>query len=402
MEKNVKSKVYHILYAVVLLSVSLPIACNYIPEGGEMSMWLARLESLVNAMRQGSFELFPTMETVVTFDGQGNAFDSNLWLVAPALLQMLVKNYVLVYRVLMLFVQVGTLFAAMSLFKTLFKKEWSAFFGTLFYMTWPYRVYITYDQVDWGRSIAFMLMPLFVQMLIVLYTQKGKWTRLLISAVLWAGIAYADWVIAFILAAITMVSAIWYKKWKALFVVMIGVVCYLPGMVHLANYLLFGGMEQWGLPLSSIMPNGYTVGRFFAAFMYKDGYPGIGLGLLGALMILVGMCFVQQNFTWKKQYNFAVFMTVVLVLASLKMFPWDLAQRIGAPIMRMIALWEAPTVFFGCAGIPLSILGAYAMEEIEAKDARRWEIAIAIAAACIGVTIYTCNTLTFSRLPLNF
>lgn len=365
MGKVMKYKAYNILYFVILLSVSLPIVCNDIPAGGDSSMWIARVDSLKNALLQGRFELFPTAELVVAYGGQGNAFDSNLWLLVPGLLQIIVNHSVFVYRVFMLLLQIGTLFASISLFRTLFRNEWTAFWGTFFYMTWPYRLYITYDQVNWARCIAFMFMPVFVWIIFRLYTETGKrkWKTVLIGAMVWAGIAYADWVVALILAAATMVSVVWYRKWIALLSLCIGVALYFPGIKYLLRYLIKGGMEQWNLPLGSIMPNGYSVGRFLVSFMYKDGQPGIGLGLLGAIMVLLGLWFTKSDFKWQKQYNFPIFATVVLLVASLQFFPWDLAQRMAAPFMRMIGLWESPAVFFGCAGIPLSILGAYAIEE---------------------------------------
>lgn len=389
-----RRKVYGFLYIVLCAVAVLPLLSNFAPERGDAGMWLARVDELLHALRNGSFLLFPSAETVIAHAGQYDALDSNLWLLFPAVLKLVTGNALFAYRLFMLLLQVGTLLCALSLFRRIFQKEETAFFATLFYLTAPYRLYVTYDGVNRGRSIAFMLLPLFVRLAFEVYTEKGKrkWLALIGGAVLWAGIAYGDWVVAFVLVAVMALGIVWYRKWNAILLPVAGIVLYLPGLRYVARYLIKGGMEQWNFPLNSIMPKGYSFGDFFAGLLYREDLPGLGLGLLGALMILVGMCYVKEHFQWNKKYNFAVFTAGALLLASCKFFPWDLVQRVGMPFVRMVSLWESPAVFFGCATLPLSVLGAYAMESLPGEGGAGKAMKAAVAVACAGVAVFLGST----------
>lgn len=357
-------------------------------------MWLARVDELANALRSGRFMLFPSAETVIAHGGQYHALDSNLWLLFPTILRILCGNTALAYGILMVLIQVGTVMFSVGLFRKIFQNEEAVFFGTLLYVTAPYRLYVAYDDGNLGRSIAFLLLPLFVRLVFEVYTEKERRNliAMLGASAVWAGIAYADWVVAFAVLAITAFSVLWYRKWSGSLLILLGVVLYLPGLRYVARYLIKGGMEQWSFPLTSIMSKGYTIGDFFGGLLYREDLPGLGLGLMATLMVLLGMCYVKEHFQWDRKYNFALVLSAVLMLVSCKFFPWDLVQRVGMPFVRMISLWETPAVFFGCAMLPLSVLGAYAMESLPGESVPGKAIKAVVAVLCAGVAVFLGST----------
>ncbi len=392
MENKNKIRVYGILYFVLYIVAVLPLFCTDISQRGDSAMWSARVDEFIGALQSGRLLLFPSAETVVAYAGQYHGLDTNLWLLLPALLKMATGDTVLMYRMCGLLMQAGTLLAVICFSRKIWKEEQKAFFVTLFYMTAPYRWYLAYDSVNWARCIGFMLLPLFAQTVIAVYTEKGKrkWIALTAGAFAWAGIAYADWVLALILLGITAFSVVWYRNWSALLLLLAGGILYLPGLRYVARYLIKGVMEQWNFPLDSIMSEGYGIGAFLTAFAYRGELPGLGLGLLCAMLILIGMRFAKENFSWNRKYNFTLVLTIVLMVASCSFFPWDYVQRLGMPFVRMVALWESPAVFFGCAALPLSVLGAYTMESLPEEEVCGKIGKVMVAAACVGVSVYMC------------
>lgn len=389
MSDKSKNKLFYGLYIALCAVMVLPLMCRGGFAGDIAGMWQARVEEVEQALAGGRFLLFPSAETVLAHGGQYRALDSNLWLLVPVLFARITGNVPLACLLFQLLLQVGTVVFAAGFFGKLFPKREMAFFGTLLYVTSPYCLYLTYDLGDLGSSVAFMLIPLFAKTVFVVYTEAGKrkWCALLTGAVVWAGIAYGDWVVAFVAFAVVAFSVLWYRKWWGL-ALFAGVVLYLPGLRYVARYLIKGNMEQWNFPLTSIMPKGYALGDFFTGFPYREHLPGAGPGLLGALLLLIGMCYVKERFSWDKKYHFPVCLSVGLMLVSTKFFPWDLLQRVGMPFVRMVSMWESPAVFFGCAMLPLSVLGAYALGSLpEESDAGRI-VKAAVAVVSAGVAVF--------------
>ncbi len=297
------------------------------------------------------------------------------WAMLPGFLGGLVQSSVAGTKTLIFLVQSATFATSYFLFRKVFSTVSGAFFGTLLYTTWPYQEYLMFDKMDLGGMISFMMLPLFVRCMISVYTieKKKMWVPALLAGLSLAGIAYSDWVVALICADVVIVSLLWYKKWQGLLPLAVGGILYLPGARYLVYYILFGGMEGWNLNLGSIMPKGYQLGRFFTSFVYKEGLPGMGLPLLCALILLGGLAFVKENFKWNKAYNFPLFLALALAILSLSAFPWDYVQRLGMPFVRAVGLLESPAVFWGCAGIPLSVLGAYGIESFVEKYKKKEE-----------------------------
>lgn len=317
--------------------------------------------------------------------------ETNTWLMGPKAISRIAGAGTMVTKVFLALIQLGTLLTSGMLFRKVFESKEGAFFATLFYMTLPYRHYLLYDAGMWARAMALMLLPLFVRLLISVYTvekrQIWKWT--LAAGAVFAAVAYSDWVIGVLLADVVLVSALWYRKARGLAPLVPGLVLYLPDARKLLQYFFVGGLEEYQLPLGSIMGNGYRFGRFLTSFMYREGLPGIGLGLLGALVLLVGLAFVGENFHWEKKCTFPAVVAGVMMILSLAVFPWDLVQRLGMPFVRMVGLVVSPAVFFGFAGLPLSMLGGAGVEAFGKAETDKVKfVQILLILASLGASIY--------------
>lgn len=393
-----------IIYLIIFAVASLPLACGYVMEGGDITIWIARIEELTEHLRMGQLLLFPSAELTVEQGGQLYALNSNVWLLFPATIRLLGGNVTLAYRLYLLLLNAIALFAAKKMFEELCEDKIAVMFGVLLYMTSPYRVYMCYDKANLGMIAAWSLIPLVIWGLFQFVHSKATWKSMLVTAVAFAAIGYADGILLLILTGILMLGMIWYRKIKVLLPLFCGGILFLPGAVYLLRYLLKGGMEVWGFPLHSIASEGYEVGQIFSSWVYFPGHPGLGLGLLIGLFVLVWLGFVENNPAVMKKYGFFVITMCLLTFMSMKIFPWDMVQRLGMPFLRLVSLLETPGVCFGFAILAACVLSAYGVQCVTKQSKLFVQIGIPliIAFAAMGVSVYLCNTLTYHRVPMFF
>jgi hypothetical protein len=375
--------------------------------------WLDRIEEVGDGLRSGHFVLFPSAELVLYYGGQTEALDSNFWLLIPAFFRNLGLTITGAYRLFMLLIQAFTLFFVVLLSKQLFSDKIASAFGVLFYMTNPYRVYLCYDGGYLGQSVAWMLLPLFIWGICgicgswaehIKYRDRKRILSLTVSTLSFAAIAYANSMMAFILGLIAIIGLIGFRKWIALVPPVAGMILFVPGATYFLSYILEGGYESFGLPLGSISGGGYAFGQFFTSYAYQEGMPGLGLGLFGALLMLLYLIFLKDIPKLSGGYRFAMVFFVLLLFMSTKLFPWDLLQRVGAPFLRVVGLLGTPRIFFGLASAMLCYPAAYAMSGVRKQPQKfiRIGIPIMIAVGAIGVSIYICNTISYQHMPWFF
>jgi hypothetical protein len=403
-----------ILYGFLLVVACIPLMGNWIVSGsGHLLYWLARIEEVGDGLRMGQFMLFPSADLVLYYKGQNAAWDTNLWLMIPALLRNLGFTITSAYRLYMLLIQVVTLFSAALLARTLFSDRVAAAFGVLFYMTAPYRVYLCYDVGNLGQAVVWMLLPLFLWGLCGLSRQPlPKWKgwdrpRMVsfgITALSFAGIAYADSMMLFVLGVATLIGSVWFRRWIILLPMAAGTILFLPGARYFLRYLIKGGYEYLELPLGSISGGGYAFGQFFTSYTYPEGMPGLGLGLFAALIMLLYLCFLREMPKMPGSCGFSIVAFVILLLMSTKWFPWDILQRVGTPFLRGIGLLGTPRIFFGLASGILCYPAAWTLGCV-CKQSRKFMkigIPLMIAVAAIGISIYLCNTISYTHMPWFF
>lgn len=399
MDNKDKKTAYAVIYIMILLAASLPLACAYIMEGGENLVWIDRIEEAAEGIRRGRWMFFPSPGAP---GAEGHALNSNLWLFVPALVRVWSGDIVTAYRISMMLVNCVTLYSLSMMFGRIFSDKTTVLYGVLFSMTCPYRIWLCYDRGDMGKAAAWMLIPLFMWGMAGLYTSRIRWKEIAACSLAFAGIGYADGIMLAVTAGCAVLGVLWYKKPQGLLPVAIGGVLYLPGAAYLAEYLFRGGMDAWNLPLGSIMADGYVFGQFFTAYAYQAGRPGLGLGLFGALAVLMWLCFVDNGQDVMKKYGFYVALSGLLLWMSMSCFPWDLVQRAGGVFLRLVSLMETPGIFFGFASVFLCVPAAYGVECLRRREGRfvRIGIPLILLAASVGGAVYLCNDLTFTRYPL--
>ncbi len=390
------------IYVIAFITAGLPLACGYVMEGGDILIWLTRIEEVAEGLKAGQVRMFPSAEVTVAYRGQFSALNSNLWLFFPAIMRLIGISVTTAYRIYLLFLNGLGFFAARRMFGNLFRDKTAIAVGVLLYMTCPYRIYLYYDKAALGMAAAWALIPFVLGEIILLYQKKLTWQRVLGIATAYALIGYADGILMFLVAGVVVLYSLWQKKWMGLLPILVGEYLFLPGAIYWLRYLLKDGMEAWELPLDSIVSRGYSLGQFFSGWTYTPGRPGLGLGIMGALILLIWGSFTEKDCALGKKYGFYVFLLGLMSFLSMNSFFWDTVQRLGAPFLRLVALMETPGILFGIASMAAAVLGVHGMFYVQKKNSffARVGIPLIIVTAAVGNAVYICNMLTYTRVPM--
>lgn len=405
-----------VLCMLAVTAALLPVGCNYIMSGGIVTEWIDRVEEIA----VGAPGLFPSPELFMRTGIWENSMNSNLWFLIPGLLYRLSGNMVLVYRVYLLLIQVGTLFFSLMFFLRFFDGEengLSVCFGVLLYMTCPYRIFVCYDWANLSLATAWMFLPLYAWAVTGMLRKEHAWKNMAVAAFALAAVGYADTVSFLIILGITLIAVLWFQKILPLVSAAMAGMLFLPGLYRLTVYLFSDGFQELELPIQTIMQNGYRLGQFFSSYMYRDGHPGMGLGMMAGILAGLWMTFVnggeknckdksdekstqEQSIPDKKNhFEFFIVMSVCLMLLSLRYFPWDMVQRLGGWSMKLVSLVDTPAVFGGLAMGCLCIPAAGSMNLVETNENRTvaYAVPMIVLLACLGVCVYQCNMLTYTR-----
>lgn len=390
-------------YILIFALTSAPVFLGYVMEGGA-AVWLGRMREFRESFAGGVVLWFPTPGLVTVFGSQGMSFDNGVWLLPIVLLQMLGVEEQTAYCIWMAILGVAAMGAAHWMMKAFFENRVTALSGVLLYMSCPYRIYIFFDRADMGQILVWVLTPLFIGGLarLRLKTRK-KAPQGLIAAVAYAGIWYADarWgVLLGICAALYLLF--WERRLSGLLFLAVGAALSLPAVIYLARYLLKGGMEVWDLPLGSIMEKGYTLGHFMTNWTYQPDMPGMGIAFIAALLLLIWFYWSGYGEEMPKAVKGLFLSAGALTAFSLRYFPWDYVQRIGAPFLRFVGLIETPGVFWMLANILFTVPAAWVVGEICKKQDTtiKWAILVLLLMAALATALYLCNALTYTHLPL--
>lgn len=404
-EKSKKRSIYLIFCVLAGMTALFPLSCGYIMSGGMVAEWVARVEELRAGLESGHIYLFPQMETLAETGILAGGMNSNLWFLLPGLLYLLSGSMVFAYRVFMLFLQVGTFLASMLFFGRVFPGEEgkvSAFYGMLLYMVCPYRIYVCYDLANLSQAVAWMLLPLYLWALFGVIKGEKRGRELLYAGVVLAGIGYADASFLVILLGLTVLAGIFVRRGGVFPALAVGCLFFAPGWYRLVQYLFLGAFREMEAVERSIMQYGYRLGHYFSTYAFRDGHPGMGLGMGVCLLAGIWLWFVENKRDRHRVDQVFIGLAVLLTCLSFYRFPWDLVQRLGGWALRLVSLIGTPAVFWGMAQFVFCVPGARSAGRI-GRHEERWAaevVPVLILLACVAVCVYQCNMLTYSRMPL--
>lgn len=309
-------------------------------------------------------------------------------------------------------IDVGTLVFACLMFGRLYERQRTAQgFGVLLYMLCPFRIYSNHTQADYTLALIWMLIPLYLWSMTALVQTKQqtkqkdmrKFLYLLPAAFSLMGIGYADLLQLLIVCGITLCAFIYTRARRPLILLppILGCTLCLRRFLLLRSYLSGDRFDELKLSLASIAPKGYSVGGLFSSYTFRNDSPGLGLALFLCLLTGLWLLFVKNRFiketgtfigAERTFFPFWGIMGGLLTLPALRCFPWDYIRRVGAWMVRLVAMLETPAVFFGYAQICFCILGAGILEAFHRQENRIADISIQflVCLSAVGSGIYWC------------
>ncbi len=408
MDKKQKFRISALIYGLIFLITSAPVFCGYIPEGGDMALWMGRIQEIEQSLAQGSMSWFPTPAWTAAWGGGAEAFDCGIWLLPLAAAWLLGMGEQIAYCLFMGLVQLGTMAAARWVMGGFSEKTAVVLWGTLFYMGCPCHIYVCFDKADLGQALVWALVPGFIGGMARLCRSRGRnRAARCVSAAFYAGIWYADarWGVI-VGGCAVLYLLLWERRGRSFLSVMLsmaaGGALAMPSVLYLTRYLIKGGMQVWNLPLGCIMENGYAPGLFLTTWVYRPDLPGMGIGYMGGILLLAWLCFRGEGGKMDGSVKRVLLLSGILTAASLQYFPWDLVQRLGAPFLRFVGLLETPGIFWGAANMLLAVPAGWAVGELRKKKdcLRQWVLPLLLLCAVLATALYMCNTLTYVRPPL--
>lgn len=267
--------------------------------------------------------------------------------------------------------QLGTALTAWMFFKRLFAEETSklpAVIGVLLYLICPYRIYVCYDLADTSQAVAWMLLPVYGWAMCGIAQGdkrvKGMLKEIVIGGVALAGIGYVNEIFFLTVFGVTLLAGPVWRRLRVWLPAFAGAVLCAPRLYQLAKYLFLGQGPYEEVSLNVIMEKGYRVGELFSAFVYKEGHPGMGLGILICLVAGLWLRFVKGVGKEDAVSKALMVIAGLLMVLSLRYFPWDVVQRLGGWSLRLVGLIGTPAFFGGIAFACLCVPAAGAVRNL--------------------------------------
>lgn len=294
------------------------------------------------------------------------------------------------YAVWMAGVQLLAASGMFLLMKGLYREPAAVLLGVTLYMTCPYRLALCYEQENPALSTAWALVPWYFYGLSgVKKTGKSRGLSMALAAAALAAVGYESSVMLVVLLLITLFFLLLSKEYLyALIPALGGVLLWLPRGRHFLGYLFTSGTVP-EIPISSITEKGYALSDFMTSWVFSEGRPGLGMGLLLGLAALLWTVVAGGN-RCSRENKVCLTLAVLCLWGATRFFPWDMVQRLGEWALKFVSLLETPALFFGFACLFLSMavpacVGALLQEE-DRLPARGTLIVIWVAA--VGTALY--------------
>ena len=389
-----KTAVAILLFAVFF--ASLPLMTDSLFWGHDLDFHLNRIIALANGLEAG--HLFVPIQTEV-LNGYGYAsplFYSQLFLYIPAILYNLAVPAQVCYQIYAILVNIVTCLIAYYSFKGLVRDNKIAAAGALIYLLSAYRITNLYVRAAVGEYTAMAFYPLIVYGFVRVYTTKE--TKLGIRDYLPIVLGLSGLIESHVLScelAAMFIAVVCLVNYRKTFVrkrfITLAKAAVLTLCVNMAFILPFIQSMQMDIrvnddPVNQIQVQGTYLQQVFGAFQVSFGDSRIGMNsemslslgvsLVIGLVIFAACCSMQNEWRTRKSSTVKVgvlcmVFTVVCIVLSLRIFPWDSIENFSKPLAKVLCIVQFPWRYLSMATVfaaVVTVIGLYVVKEI--KSAR--------------------------------
>lgn len=259
-----------------------------------------------------------------------------------------------------LFLQIVAAFGTYFLAGVLYQGELEKLLCVTLYLTCPWHMLFCVVQGGITDSALWALIPWYLGG--VLQTAKtegkGRWLSAGLAAAVLALIGYGSNVILLVLAAFTVFLA-FFAGGSACLPLIPGILLWLPKGIRFFQYLFTSAYDDLGMSLETIAGKGYAWSDFLTSWNFREGRPGLGMGLLAGLALVIWVKMTGEDGEEKKTKILKGGLSWLMLLcffAATCYFPWDYVQRVGSWSLKFVALFESPALFMGFGSLFAALL----------------------------------------------
>jgi hypothetical protein len=262
--------------------------------------------------------------------------------------------------ILLIFSQIFTLLSATAMFMVLISGEVKkpdkkgllmSLAGAIIYMLTPYHVYIVTAEVDKADIIVWAVFPILVAAGKCVKAEKLaiKIASGLVLGVCLGIIGREDGFLCVLMAFLLIVLSIIEKNIYYVFSSMLGLIFACKTFLTWKHWIFDASFAESGLEPGSIMSKGLSIGGLFSTYFYRNYRPGMGILIFLMILFTIYLAFVKREQVFAKKDRLWIHVSVLLVLCSLKYFPWDYVERLGTPFLYLVSLIDSPARFLNYA-----------------------------------------------------
>lgn len=414
----VKDKTVIFTLGLIILVASIPVSVDYMLPGGDLAFHLMRVEGIKDGILSGQFPIRISPEWQQGYGYAAPIFYGETFLYAAVLFRLIGFTVTTSYRMFMFVITIATVLTAYHSFKNMFKEAYIGVFCSMLYTLSIYRINKTYYIGAWGECFGVMLLPLICYAFYRIFSQDihdksygRSWLPLAagMALLLQSHLLTCEIVGGF---AVLLCIILWRKVFrKETFLVLVKAVigCLLFSawfFIPFLDYMFTGDFVIHNVSARTIQFRGLLPAHLFLIYFKNGKSPlidtggmvdtqAVGLGIAPvAVLFILAFLFItgsskKLGSEYRKLAMIASAFSVLAMLMSLSLFPWDRIQNINDLIGTLVSSIQFPNRFLTVANVGLTVVAGIVMKYLM-RDGR-------------AVKIYICGTillLTVSSLHL--
>lgn len=417
-----KKNVFFGLFLICLIASS-PQLLNCCFSGGDMTYHLLRIEGVKDGLISGQFPV--RIEPEWLFDhGYANAiFYCNGLFLFPAILRLLGFNITVVYNLYCIALNIATACISYYCFGRMFKSPKIGMAASALYTLSVIRIFklVMVGAIGEGSAITFI--PLVLYGLYCIFTKdteescfKTAWVPLAIG---YAGLIQTHVLTCEITAFVTILICLFYVRkvfcrkhflnlvkaalaaaGMSLWYLVPFLDYYLTEDVHI-KHVSARTIQAEGLTFGQLLHHFWKIGDASVADTLYDTPTGIGLLLAVGLLAFPGL-WISQRFEKEKLTGFvklSALLGTLLLIMSLKVFPWDKIQFIHPIAASLVSSLQFPNRFLGWACALLITVYGYLLSYTERKGCKQASFALYVL---VLVSITTGSMFLLDHVNANY
>lgn len=381
----VKNKTVTFCLGVTMLFAAMPLIPDYMFSAGDLGYHLMRVEGIKDGILSGQFPIRISPEWQQGYGYASPIFYGETVLYIAALFRLIGFTVTASCRMFMAIVVIATVLISYECYKKIFNEAYVGVFCSMLYSLSVYRVYKTYYCGSWGECFGVMFLPLIIYGFYRVFTQdiheksyRRSWIPLTagFTMLIQSHLLTCEMVGAFtIILCIVLCRRVFRKE---TFIVLAKTVIYsilLSAwfLIPFADYMLTGDFVIHHVSGRTIQSRGLFPAHLFLTFFINGGTvffesdgmadsaaTGVGIALVAPLFILLYMFFsgrTKELSTHERKLGIiAGVFSVMAMIMSLSMFPWDRIQSLSQITASLVSSIQFPNRFLTIANICLTAI----------------------------------------------